>query len=181
MLHKLRHMRMHGFAGKCWKWCHRKAVGLLVLRVALGAFFIAHGVSKFQNMAIMKEFFGSLGLWTWTAPFVGTVEILSGLALVLGAYLWPAALGITGIMVVAIWKVTGNNVYGQPFLMHFVSGWGPNLIYAAAALALAFTGAGRYSVTAWFLRRFAREGWCRDCMDGHGCEPAPEEPVPPQA
>lgn len=159
-------MRMHGFVGKCWRWCHRKSVGLLVLRVALGAFFLAHGISKFQNLAIMQEFFVSIGLAAWMAPVIAAVESLAGLALILGAYLWPAALGIIGVMAVATWKVTGLNVYGQSWLLHYVSGWAPNAIYAAAALALAFTGAGEYSLTAWCLKRCPV--LCRFCRMDHG-------------
>jgi putative oxidoreductase len=160
----LKYMRMTGWAGKCWTWCHRRSVGLLILRVVLGAFFIAHGISKFENLAAMKEFFASLSLASPFAYVVAVVEILSGTALVLGAWLWPAALGITVIMAVAIWKVTGQNLYGQPFLIHFISGWAPNIIYAAAALSLAFTGAGGYSLSAWYMKRYRGEDACKECM-----------------
>lgn len=167
----MKNLRMDGWAGKCWKWCHRRSLGILVLRVVLGAFFLAHGISKFENLAAMKEFFASLSLATPFASFVAIVEILSGTALILGAWLWPAALGITVIMTVAIWKVTGKNIYGQPLLIHFISGWAPNIIYAAAAIALAFTGAGKYSLTAWYMRRYRGEDSCRECQVNHDCEP----------
>jgi uncharacterized membrane protein YphA (DoxX/SURF4 family) len=132
----------------------------------LGAFFIAHGVSKFQNMAMMKEFFGSLGLPAWTAVLVACAEVFSGTALLLGAFVWIAAPLITIVMLVAIWKVT-SKAPGN-ILLSFISGWGPNLIYAAAALCIAFCGAGRYSLTAWWLRRKGMQKDCRDCKAGHG-------------
>lgn len=157
---------LHGFVGKCGRWCHNKAVGLLVLRIALGAFFISHGVAKLQNMEYMKAFFASIGFPGPWATIVAIGEVLSGTAIVLGAFLWVAAPIITAIMAVAIWKVVGPNPQSQPFLLHFISAWGPNVIYAAAAWCIAFCGAGRWSLTALWLRR--RAAVCKDCMVDHG-------------
>jgi uncharacterized membrane protein YphA (DoxX/SURF4 family) len=171
-------MIMHGVLGRCMRFCHTKAVGLLVLRLTLGAFFISHGVVKFQNMDQMKLFFGSLGLPTWTATLVACSEIFSGTALVLGAFVWVAAGLITVIMGVAIWKVTSQASGG--LLMGYISGWGTNLVYASAALCIAFCGAGRYSLTAWWLRRRGMKvAACRECLASHGvghdCPDCPEE------
>jgi uncharacterized membrane protein YphA (DoxX/SURF4 family) len=158
---------MHGVLGRCAKTCHNKGIGLLVLRLSLGAFFVAHGTVKFQNMEMMQQFFASLGFQPWMAPLVAVVEILSGLALILGAFVWPAAVGITIIMALAVLKVT-SKAQGDE-LTQFITGWGPNLIYAAAALCIAWCGAGRYSLTAWHLKRKGMaEGVCRDCKAGHG-------------
>lgn len=168
---------MHGFMGRCSRWCHNKAVGVLVLRLMLGVFFLGHGISKFQNMEMMKGFFGSLGLPPWTAIVVACAEVFSGAALVLGAFLWIAAPLITIIMLVAAWKVGAK--YPGDALTTFIAGWGPNLVYAAAALCLAFCGAGRYSLTAWYLRRKGMQGDCRDGKASHGighdCPDCPPE------
>jgi putative oxidoreductase len=158
---------MHGILGRCWRWCHNKAVGILVLRLVLGAFFISHGLAKFQNLEQMKAFFDSLGLMPWMAILVACAEILSGTALILGAFVWVAATLISIVMAVAIWKVTSQA--SGPLVIGFISGWGTNLVYAAAALCIAFCGAGRYSLTAWWLRRRGlKKEACRDCMAGHG-------------
>lgn len=168
---------MHGFMGRCLRWSHSKSLGILILRIALGSFFIAHGVSKFQNMEMMNEFFASLGFGPPWASIVATCEVLSGTAILLGAFLWPAALLVTSVMVVAALKVTGPNPSDQPFLLHFISGWGTNAVYAAAAICLAFCGAGRWSLTNLYFRR--RAASCRDCMAAHGhghdCPSCPPE------
>lgn len=159
------------------RWCHNKSVGLLVLRVALGAFFIAHGVSKFQSLEMMNQFFASLGFGAPWATIVATSEVAAGTAILLGAFLWPAAGLISAVMAVAIWKVTGPNPGDQPFLFHFVSGWGTNVLYAAAAICIASCGAGRWSLTNLYFRR--RAAACRDCMAthgmGHDCPGCPPE------
>jgi uncharacterized membrane protein YphA (DoxX/SURF4 family) len=159
---------MNGMWGTCRAWCHNKSIGLLLLRVALGSFFIAHGLTKFKNMDMIVRFFDSLGfhspLW---AKFVATGEVLSGVALILGAFLWPAALFITGLMLVAIWKVT-SKVPGDG-LINFINGWGREAIYASAALCIAWCGAGRWSLTAWWLRRKGlKMESCRECRAAHG-------------
>lgn len=152
--------------GRCGRWCHNKAAGLLVLRVVLGAFFIAHGVAKFQSLEMMRGFFDSIGFPGPWAAIVAASEVLAGIAILVGAFLWIAAPVLTVIMAVAIWKVTGPNPQGQPLVLHFISGWGPNLVYAAAVWCLALCGAGRWSLAAWLMRR--RGMACRDCKAAHG-------------
>jgi putative oxidoreductase len=141
------------FVGKCCSWGHNKNIGVLILRLALGVFFIAHSTAKFQNMGVMTAFFGQLGLAPFWPYIVATAEMVSGLALVLGVFLWLAAFLITVVMTVAVVMVMGPNPANQPFILHFISGWGPNVIYAAAALCLAFCGPGRFSLNAWWMRR----------------------------
>jgi len=157
---------LHGFIGKCGQWCRNKAAGLLVLRVVLGLFFIAHGATKLQSLEVMRGFFASIGFPGPWAAIVAVTEILSGTAFLLGAFLWPAAAAVGIVMAVAIWKVTGPNPQAQPFVLHFISAWGPNVVYAAAAFCLAFCGAGRWSLTAWWMRR--KSMGCRDCKAAHG-------------
>jgi putative oxidoreductase len=152
-------------------------LGLLLLRVPLGAFFIAHGINKFQNMAAMETFFASLGFGPFWPKLVAVTELFSGVAILSGAFLWVAAPLITIVMAVAIWKVTASAP--GPLLTNFISGWGPNVIYAVAALALAFIGAGRWSLTAWWLRRKGMDQSCKDCRAdhgmGHNCPACPGE------
>jgi len=154
--------------GKCDSWCHNKSIGLLLLRLSLGAFFIAHGVNKLQNIESMQQFFNSVGL---TASFwphvVGWGELLAGVAILLGAFMWIAAVVIAVVMALAILKVTWPNPSQQPALLHFISGWGPNVIYGTAALALAWCGAGKWSLTGWFLRQKGRSEDCKDCQADH--------------
>lgn len=157
---------MNGMFGKCSSWCHNKSAGLLILRLALGSFFVAHGVAKFQNMEATTAMFEQWGLSSLLTQAASWGEVLAGLAFILGAFQWVAASIIVTIMIVAVAKVTGAPVEGQPALLHFIFGWGPNMVYAAAALALAFCGAGRWSLTAWYMKRKGMA--CQMCKVDHG-------------
>lgn len=157
---------MHGFMGMCCRWCHNRALGQLLLRLALGGFFIAHGVSKFINMTDMIAVFGEWGLASYWAYIIATTELLAGLALVLGAFVWLAAALIVVEMAVAIYVVIIPNTVGQDFLPRYIFGWGQNLIYAVAALSLALSGSGKWSLTGEWLKR--RGMACKKCRSDHG-------------
>ncbi|MCC6934743.1 MAG: DoxX family membrane protein [Candidatus Yanofskybacteria bacterium] len=159
---------LHGIVGKCYRWCHNKSLGLLVLRLALGAFFIGHAVAKFQNLPATVEMFQGWGFGAFWAYLATGSELLAGLLLVLGAFLWIAAALVVVVMAVAVYAVTGPNPMGQPPLLHYIFGWGQNAVFAAAALALAFTGAGRWSLAAWWMRRRSGSVECRECKSDHG-------------
>ncbi|MCC6404911.1 MAG: DoxX family protein [Candidatus Yanofskybacteria bacterium] len=159
---------LHGIGGKCYRWCHNKSVGLLVLRLALGAFFIGHAAAKLQSLPATVEMFGGWGFGPLWAYLATGSELVAGIFLVVGAFLWIAAALLGIVMLVAIYAVTGPNPMGQPALLHFIFGWGQNLVFAAAALALAFTGAGRWSLAAWWMHRRKGDMQCRECMSDHG-------------
>lgn len=124
-------------------------VGLLVLRIVLGIIFMGHGAQKLFGMfggpgiAGTTGFFGSLGVpmpgvMAWV---VGLFEFLGGLYILLGFLTPVGGIMITCVMIFAI------------ALVHLSKGfWNGNggmefpLMNLAAALALVFTGPGRYSV-----------------------------------
>lgn len=117
-----------------------KNLGVLALRLAMGLFFLGNGIYKWQNIQMMTGFFSQVGLGAFWVYVVAASETISGLLMLLGIFLWiPAAL-VTIIMAVAIYLGTGPNSQGQPFILHYISSWGPNLVYAAAAVCLAFCG-----------------------------------------
>jgi putative oxidoreductase len=127
------------------------SIGLLVLRLILGATFIAHGAQKlfvmglpaisggFAHMGIpMPGFFG---------PFVSLVEFFGGIAIVLGLLTRLSGLALAVDMVVAMLAVHLKNGF-----------FAPNGIELALALfgmsaALMVTGAGAYSVDALIAKR----------------------------
>lgn len=157
---------MHGWIGKCWGWCHNKSIGQLVLRLVLGLYFIGHAVAKLQSMSGTVVMFQQWGFAPVLAYAATISELLAGAALVLGVFLWFAAVLITVVMAVAVYFVTGPNPDGEPMLFHFIFGWGPNAIYAAAAIAMAFTGAGKWSLTGLLMRR--KLAMCNQCNIDHG-------------
>lgn len=168
-------MHGHKMLMRCGRWCHNRSLGMLVLRIALGAFFLAHGISKVTHMEAIVPFFGSLGFAPYWAYIVTGVEIFAGLSFILGVFVGIAAPLIVVEMLVSIWKVTGV-VPGDPLIM-YVSSWGPNVIYAAAALCIFWSGVGRYSLAAYIMKRRGADGMCKDCARGMDYEAAVEVKV----
>lgn len=129
-------------------------LGLLVLRVVLGALFIAHGLQKlfgwFQGDGIngavkLVEGFGFHSHTTVLAWVTGLTELVGGTLIALGLFTPAGAAAILGLMGSAIWvKFNGHDFAGRVEL---------EAIYGAAAFALLFTGPGRVSLdrpTPWY-------------------------------
>ena len=124
-------------------------LGLLALRLAVGLVFLGHGAQKGfgsfggPGFAGATGFIGSMGFRparVWTALAVGG-ELLAGVLLVLGL-LTPLA----GVLVVATMAVAVAKVHGPKGFFVQNGGYEYNLILAIAALALAATGPGAYSL-----------------------------------
>ena len=122
------------------------SIGLTVLRVILGATFIAHGAQKlfvfgfagvtggFAQMGIpMPGLFG---------PFVSFVESFGGIAIVLGLLTRLAGLGLAINMIVAILSVHLKAGFFNPGGVEF-----PLALFGIAT-ALTITGAGAFSIDA---------------------------------
>ncbi|MEV7799873.1 DoxX family protein [Microbacterium foliorum] len=127
------------------------SLGLLVLRVVVGAVFAAHGAQKIFEYTIPGTIGSFAGMGVpmpeIAAPFVAFVELMGGILLVLGLFTRLAGILLAIDMVVALVLVhlsaglwVGEGGY------EFVA------VLGAAALALALTGAGRFSIDGAFLR-----------------------------
>ncbi|SDK73579.1 putative oxidoreductase [Nonomuraea maritima] len=116
-------------------------IALLLARVALGIIFIAHGWEKFAMSGIdsTTEFFESVGVPLARATAVGTatLELVGGVALVLGLLLPVVGTLLTLDMVGAI-----VFVHGSKGLFIDKDGYELVLGLAAASLAIAFSGGG---------------------------------------
>ena len=88
---------------KC-SWCTVDN-GLLVLRVGVGLIFIYSGYMKAATMGMTVGYFGAMGFAPFWAYLVTAVEILGGLAVLLGAWTRTAATLLTIVMIVAVYKV----------------------------------------------------------------------------
>ena len=127
------------------------SLGLLVLRVVVGLIFVAHGAQKIFEYTLPGTIgsFADMGvpLPEIAAPFVAFVELIGGALLALGLFTRPVGILLAIDMIVAIVAVhlpaglwVGEGGY------EFVA------VLGVAALALAFTGAGRFSIVGAFLR-----------------------------
>jgi putative oxidoreductase len=123
-------------------------VGLLIIRVVLGALLIGHGTQK------LFGWFGGFGLegtgaWMHSighrpgrlmAAVAGLSEAGGGLLLALG-FLDPLGTAIViGVMVTAATTHWKNGVWNSE------GGYELPMFYAIVAAGLAFTGPGRYSI-----------------------------------
>jgi putative oxidoreductase len=124
---------------------------LLILRLVLAAIFIVHGYQKVFGMGIS----GVTGMFTQigvpvpaiTAPLISLIELLGGIALLVGAFTRVAAVLIACDMLGAILFVHGKNGFSAPKGVENVLG---NL---AMLVVVALLGAGAYSIDAMFARR----------------------------
>ena len=120
--------------------------GLLVLRVILGIVFIMHGGQKLfvYGLEGVAGGFAQSGipLVGVIAPLVTAVELLGGVALLIGLLTRFAALGIAATMLGAIIFVHAAAGFFAPTGYEFV------LSLLAMASTLAITGAGAYSLDA---------------------------------
>jgi putative oxidoreductase len=119
------------------------SAGLLLLRLVVGLTFLLHGIDKLVDMSGTEQFFASLDIPApgLMAPLVAVTETVGGMLLIVGLATPLVGLALTGDMLVAL--LTAH--VGQGF---FVEGGGFELVLllGGASLAIAFTGAGRYSV-----------------------------------
>ena len=125
---------------------------IALLRISLGAVFLAHGlVLKFMTFGLAGTmgFFGSLGYPPMLGAVVALAEISAGLALVLGVLVRPAALLMLPILLGATLTHAGNgwvfNATG--------GGWEFPAFLTVATLALAGLGAGAFALQPVALRR----------------------------
>ena len=117
----------------------------LVLRVTLGALFLAHaGLKLFVfTPAGTAQFFGSLGLPPALAYLVIAAEVAGAVALILGFYTRWAALALIPILVGAIVTVHGSAGF---FFSNPKGGWEFLAFWIAALAAQALLGDGAYAV-----------------------------------
>jgi putative oxidoreductase len=118
--------------------------GELIIRLALGLTFFAHGRTKIRNPAGFAGFLEQLHVPApqFNAWLVALLETLGAVLLMLGLGTRVIALGLALDMAVALATV---RIGKAPFTSSGEgAGWDSEFILLAASLALVFTGAGRF-------------------------------------
>jgi putative oxidoreductase len=127
-----------------------RGYGLLVLRIVVGVTFIAHGWLKFHGMGMegTTGFFTSLGIPipAFIAWVVVIVEMLGGIALILGIFTLPVGLALAVDMIGVLTFAKKGAAFIGP------KSYELELNLLAASLAIALAGPGMFSL-AQLLRR----------------------------
>jgi putative oxidoreductase len=120
------------------------ALGIALVRIITGILFIAHGYQKLFVFGIAGATAGFTQMGvpapTITAPAVTILELLGGIALVLGLLTRIAALGLVIDMLGAIFLVHLKNGFFLPNGVEFA------LTLLVTSLALVIAGAGAFSI-----------------------------------
>jgi putative oxidoreductase len=119
----------------------------LLLRVTLGALFLAHaGLKLFIfTPAGTAQFFGSIGLPPALAYIVIAAEVLGGIALILGVWTRAVAIVLTFILLGAIFTVHGTAGF---FFTNANGGWEFPAFWAVALTVQALLGDGAFALKA---------------------------------
>ena len=119
--------------------------GKLVLRVALAAMLLFHGISKMSNgIGFVADMLAKAGLPAVFGYGVYIGEVVAPLFILFGLFTRPAALVVAINMVVAVLLAHT----AQFFTLNETGGWALELqgMFFFAAVTVALLGAGRYSV-----------------------------------
>jgi putative oxidoreductase len=124
-------------------------LAILILRLALGAIFIAHGWPKIKGLKTTAANFSAMGFkpGVFWGTVVAFLEFFGGILLILGLYLQVvAALFALELLAVLVWKVAKK----QPFFGNIEF----DLLIFATVLALLTLGPGTFSASKYFLGGF---------------------------
>ena len=119
--------------------------GALLLRVSLGVVMLAH--SAYLKLFVFTlpgtaQFFTSISLPGWFAYLVFLIEVIGGIALILGAYIRIAALSLSLVAMGATWAH-----FGSGWLFSNQSGgWEYPLFLVITLFVQALIGSGAYAI-----------------------------------
>lgn len=118
---------------------NKEGIGALILRVVAGIIFMVHGIQKFQGgIGNTAGWFDSIGLPGFLAYIVGGLEVVGGIALILGI-----AVRIFGGLFAVL--LLGAIVTVQ-LAAGFIGGYAYDLALLAISIYLLLNGSKQYSL-----------------------------------
>ncbi|CAM4307761.1 DoxX family protein [Flavobacterium terrigena] len=121
-------------------------LGLLIFRLSLGLLMLLHGIAKLTHgVDFLGDMFKNLGLPSFLAYSVYIGEVIAPVLIVIGYRTKLAAIVFAFTMVVAVGMAHSADI----FSLSETGGWALELqgLYFFGALALFFTGAGKYAAS----------------------------------
>jgi putative oxidoreductase len=133
-------------AASWMKSLHSDDAARLLLRASVGGLMLLHGIDKLRHgLGGIKGLLASNGLPEALAYGAYVGEVLAPVLVLIGWFTRPAALVIAIQMIMAVYLAHRADV----FALNEHGGYALelNVLYLAGALAIVFTGAGRFSVS----------------------------------
>lgn len=116
----------------------------LLLRVALGVMFLAHGLTKLLVFTLpgTAQFFAKIGVPAWLAYPVTFFEIIAGIMLILGVLpRWVAIISVVQLFVAATVHFGNGWGFSNPG-----GGWEYPIFLSVAAAVLLLLGDGKFAL-----------------------------------
>lgn len=118
---------------------HKERIGALVLRIVTGIIFLGHGLEKFNGgIENTAGWFESIGLPSMLAYLVGGLEVLGGIALILGV-------GVRIVSGLLILLLLGA-IFTVQLSAGFIGGYAYDLALVAILIYLLLSGSRMYAV-----------------------------------
>lgn len=122
----------------------------LILRLALGAIMISHGIPKIKKREVLgKKWNSHYGVPRATIWLTGILQIVGGLALLVGLFTSLTSLVLALDMLAALFICIFNSHHREPFnSVTPEKGWDVNLLLVASLVAVLLLTGGKWSLDA---------------------------------
>ena len=119
--------------------------GILILRITLPFLMLLHGIAKFKGVGGIQDMLDASGLPDFLAYGVFITEIVAPVLMMVGFRTRLASLVFILGVLAAIFLAHSSDI----FSLNKYGGWGIELLglYLFGAIALYFTGGGKYAVS----------------------------------